>query len=184
VPSRGLHSTAERHRRPPDQQTISVLLNDIGRVAVVQFSLRPKGPWVADNLDQRIARLPAIAYGFVVRWTVPEMRSMAQFLLVLSGVLLGTAATLLIEFLLPRRAAEKAEAATDASREIQETSLELLRETQLLLARAGGVASTTLVASAAERFKAIQIGTLSTSTLSSRGGQHRRSAITASHQRS
>ena len=67
----------------------------------MQFSLRPKGPWVADNLDQRIARLPAIAYGFVVRWTVPEMRSMAQFLLVLSGVLLGTAATLLIEFLLP-----------------------------------------------------------------------------------
>ncbi|WP_143111473.1 hypothetical protein [Arthrobacter sp. ov118] len=91
---------------------------------------------MADNLDQRIARLPAIAYGFVVRWTVPEMRSMAQFLLVLSGVLLGTAATLLIEFLLPRRAAEKAEAATDASREIQETSLELLRETQLLLAHA------------------------------------------------
>ena len=80
MPSRGLHSTAERHRRPPDQQTISVLLNDIGRVAVVQFSLRPKGPWVADNLDQRIARLPAIACGFVVRWTVPEMRSMAQFL--------------------------------------------------------------------------------------------------------
>lgn len=102
----------------------------------MQFSLRPKGPWVADNLDQRIARLPAIAYGFVVRWTVPEMRSMAQFLLVLSGVLLGTAATLLIEFLLPRRAAEKAVAATDASREIQETSLELLRETQLLLAHA------------------------------------------------
>jgi hypothetical protein len=136
VPSRGLHSTQNGIADPPDQQTISVLLNDIGRVAVVQFSLRPKGPWVADNLDQRIARLPAIAYGFVVRWTVPEMRSMAQFLLVLSGVLLGTAATLLIEFLLPRRAAEKAEAATDASREIQETSLELLRETQLLLAHA------------------------------------------------
>ena len=136
MPSRSLHSTAERHPRPPDQQTISVLLTDIGRVAVVQFSLRPKGPWVADNLDQRIARLPAIAYGFVVRWTIPKMRSMAQFLLVLSGVLLGTAATLLIEFLLPRRAAEKAEAATDASREIQETSLELLRETQLLLAHA------------------------------------------------
>ena len=64
------------------------------------------------------------------------MRSIAQFLLVRSGVLLGTAATLLIEFLRPRRAAEKAEAATDGSREIQETSLELLRETQLLLAHA------------------------------------------------
>jgi hypothetical protein len=140
----------------------------------VQFSLRPKGPWVADNLDQRIARLPAIAYGFVVRWTVPEMRSMAQFLLVLSGVLLGTAATLLIEFLLPRRAAEKAEAATDASREIQETSLELLRETQLLLAHA----------QAELRQRPWWRRRLSTSTLSSRGGQHRRSAITASHQRS
>ena len=101
MPSRGLHSTAERHRRPPDQQTISVLLNDIGRVAVVQFSLRPKGPWVADNLDQRIARLPAIANGFVVRWTVPEMRSMAQFLLVLSGVLLGTAARFSSNFSCP-----------------------------------------------------------------------------------
>lgn len=103
MPSRGLHSTAERHRRPPDQQTISVLLNDIGRVAVVRFSLRPKGPQVADNLDQRIARLPAIAYGVVVRWTVPEMGSMAQFLMVLLGVLLGTAATLLIEKFKRRR---------------------------------------------------------------------------------
>ncbi|MGC5225151.1 hypothetical protein ACPW96_21490 [Micromonospora sp. DT81.3] len=69
-----------------------------------------------------------------VRWSDPALESLAQFLLVLSGVLLGVAASLAIEFILPRRGAAQTEAAADVSLRLQTEAIDLLNEVRKVLA--------------------------------------------------